>query len=61
MLITIEIDVRAVPIGGWLQAASGSRLEFQGMLELISLLEMARREVAGREVVGAPPRAAGRR
>jgi hypothetical protein len=59
--ITVEIDARAVPIGGWLETGSGSRREFQGMLELLWLLEAARRQAAGEDVVSGPPGASARR
>jgi hypothetical protein len=41
--MTIEFDGLSTPMVGWLVEEGGIRQEFQGMLELISLLEAARR------------------
>jgi hypothetical protein len=59
--ITVEIDPGAVPIGGWLQSGPGSRLEFHGMLELLSLLEAARQQAASNDGVGGRSQDAERR
>jgi hypothetical protein len=59
--ITVEIDPRVMPIGGWLRTGSGSRREFRGMLELLSLLETARRQAAGDDDANGPPQASARR
>lgn len=41
--MTIEFDPTSTPIMGWLVGDKRPRQEFQGMLELISLVEAARR------------------
>lgn len=40
--VTIEFDPTSAPIKGWLKREECAGQEFQGMLELISLLEAAR-------------------
>jgi hypothetical protein len=42
MRITLELDPTAEPIAGWLQCAGEEREEFEGMVELIALLEALR-------------------
>ena len=44
--ITIELDPGVQPISGWLQQAPKPRQEFQGMVELIALLDEARERIA---------------
>jgi hypothetical protein len=41
--MTIEFDGLSTPTVGWLVEEGGTRQEFQGMVELISLIEAARR------------------
>jgi hypothetical protein len=41
MLITIELVERSRPISGWLRHGNEPPREFQGMIELISLLDAA--------------------
>lgn len=46
MRMTIELDPGRQPIRGWLQEAMGPRREFDGMLELLCLLEEMRERAA---------------
>lgn len=40
--MTIHIEPGSQPIAGWLQVNGAARREFEGMIELIQLLETAR-------------------
>lgn len=53
MQIIIDLDPRVRPISGWVQHGREPREEFQGMVELISLLDAAREQAASE--AGAPP------
>jgi hypothetical protein len=46
MRMTMELDLRSQPIAGWLQAEGRERQEFEGMLELMALLEALREDPA---------------
>ena len=41
--LTLGIDAEREPITGWIEDDLGSRRDFVGMLELVALLEGARR------------------
>jgi hypothetical protein len=53
MRMTMELDLRSQPIAGWLQAEGRQRQEFEGVMELIALLE-ALREGAAAEATDDP-------